>query len=255
MTYNLLLIEADPSKTLGGSCLNDLRNFLNYCRLVIGCENINMIYILTNSALTNSQKIKFLIPTKKTSLTFIHFSSEKKLIDVVEKFKNHPQPLIIYISGHGGQMPDLDGDEKDGLDEFIPVGNNQIINDDKLTQLMVSQDKMIICIVDTCHSGSMIDLNYQYDGDEFFQNRAELMLESKAFYIGACKDDQYAYCDTGEKVGYGGAFTIKIIEQRLLNDFLREPTVENITKAYDGLEYFMRFHNQKPTIQTNFLEE
>ena len=247
MTYNLLLIEADPSKTLGGSCLNDLHNFLNYCRLVIGCENINMIYILTNSTLTNSQKIKFLIPTKKTSLTFIHFSSERKLINVVEKFKNHPQPLIIYISGHGGQIPDLNGDEKDELD--------QIITDDKLTQLMVSQEKMIICIVDTCHSESMIDLNYQYDGDEFFQNRTELIPESKAFYIGACKDDQYTYCDTEEEVGFGGAFTIKIIEQRLLNDFLREPTVENVTKAYDGLEYFMRFHNQKPTIQTNFLEE
>ena len=27
MTYNLLLIEADPSKTLGGSCLNDLKKF------------------------------------------------------------------------------------------------------------------------------------------------------------------------------------------------------------------------------------
>ena len=255
MTYNLLLIEADPSKTLGGSCLNDLKNFLNYCRLVIGCDQINMVYVLTNNELSKKNKTSFCIPTKKTAITFIHFSLEKNLIDVAEYFKKHPNPMIIYISGHGGQIKDINGDEIDGLDEFIPINGNHIITDDKLTQLLVSQDKMVICIVDTCHSGSMIDLNYIYDGDKFKLNRLNMVADTNAFYIGACSDEQYAYCDTGEEVGYGGAFTIQLIEQRLLNEFLRDPTIENITKAYDGIEYFLRFHGQTPTIQTNFLDK
>ena len=163
--------------------------------------------------------------------------------------------MIIYISGHGGQIKDISGDEIDGLDEFIPIGGNRIITDDKLTNLLISQDKMVICIVDTCHSGSMVDMNYVYDGDKFKVNRLTLAAETNSFYIGACSDSQYAYCDTGEEVGYGGVFTIQLIEQRLLNEFLRNPTIETITKAYDGIEYFLRFHGQTPTIQTNFLDK
>ncbi len=255
MSYNVILIEADGAESLGNSCLNDLRNFLNYCRLSIGCNNINMVYVLTHMELSNLQKSKFLVPTKKTSLTFINFTSSKNIINVVEFFKKQDNPMIIYISGHGGQILDRSGDEKDGLDEYIPLVNNQIMTDDDLTKLIVDQEHTVICIVDTCHSGSMVDFNYKYDGDEFFQNRNYPIPESRAFYIGACEDDQYAYCTTGKKIDSGGALTIKIIEQQLLNDFLKDPCIKNITKAYDGLEYFLRFHNQKPSIQTNFLED
>ena len=233
MSYNLILIEADPIEHLKGSCLQDLKNFLNYCRLVIGCENILMVYVLTNRELTNTQKLKFLIPTKKTAITFIHFSLEKKLFDIVKYFQNQEQPLLIYISEHNSQIHDR---------------KNKIITHDKLTQLVVSHDKMVICIVDTNHSESMVDLNYQYDGDEFCQHRVESVPETQAFYIGAYRDDTFY---TDEETN----FTVKIIEERILNDFLRDPTIENITKAYDGLEYFMRFHGKKPNILTNYLDE
>ena len=255
MNYNIILIEADPGTTLGGSCLNDLQNFLNYCRISVGIDRIGMVYVLTNNELNFKQKSKFLIPTKTISITFIHFQNEKKLLDVVDYFKKQPNPIIVYISGHGGQVADKSGDEKDGLDEYIPLNNNKILTDDQLTKLLINQQHTVICIVDTCHSGSMVDLNYQYDGDEFYKNRENLIPESKAFYFGACRDEQLAYTDIGHKIGYSGAFTIQIIEQRLLSSFLKNPTIKNATDAYDGLEYFLRFHNQKPSIQVNFLED
>jgi hypothetical protein len=60
------------------------------------------------------------------------------------------------ISGHGYQKRD-DGDEKDGLDEYISY-----ITDDELYNLLIKikdKCKRIVCLTDTCHSGAMFDLD------------------------------------------------------------------------------------------------
>ena len=72
------------------------------------------------------------------------------------------------MTGHGGQTPDLDGDEDDGYDEVIyPVDfrvNGHIV-DDEMHLIMVKSlppGVRLTAIFDSCHSGSALDLPYIY---------------------------------------------------------------------------------------------
>lgn len=68
--------------------------------------------------------------------------------------------IMIYFSGHGGQMP---GSEPDALDEFIapydgsPTDASSLITDDELEKwLSGSRCRNVVLIFDSCRSGGMV---------------------------------------------------------------------------------------------------
>lgn len=65
--------------------------------------------------------------------------------------------FIINYSGHGGQLPDINGDEEDHKDETWCLYDKQLV-DDELFLLLTTfrSDVRIIVISDSCHSGTMI---------------------------------------------------------------------------------------------------
>jgi len=72
--------------------------------------------------------------------------------------------FFFYFAGHGDQVKDEDGDEPDGLDQTIlPVDhakNGQIV-DDKIYELIVKNlpfNSFLTAVVDSCHSGTILDL-------------------------------------------------------------------------------------------------
>lgn len=77
--------------------------------------------------------------------------------------------LVFYFSGHGLRQPDFNDDEKDGFDETIcPVDFMQegMILDNEINSTIVRPLKKGItlhAIVDACHSGTVLDLEYIYD--------------------------------------------------------------------------------------------
>ncbi|MET0855699.1 MAG: caspase family protein [Telluria sp.] len=64
--------------------------------------------------------------------------------------------FLISYSGHGGQTPDLNGDEPDGLDETWCLYDAQLI-DDELYSLWgaFAPGVRIVMLSDSCHSGSV----------------------------------------------------------------------------------------------------
>jgi secreted trypsin-like serine protease len=75
--------------------------------------------------------------------------------------------VFFYMSGHGSQMPDVNRDEPDGLDEtLVPydakvevrsgrtVVENQIIDDEIESRLKRIPDRKVTVVIDSCHSGS-----------------------------------------------------------------------------------------------------
>ena len=72
--------------------------------------------------------------------------------------------VLLYYSGHGAQIDDLDGDEEDGLDEtLVPfdtgvggdITTNQL-SDDQLAELLAPlADRKLTMIIDACHSGTI----------------------------------------------------------------------------------------------------
>ncbi|MBV8076028.1 MAG: caspase family protein [Planctomycetaceae bacterium] len=81
---------------------------------------------------------------------------------VLEGIRNAARELkagdlfLIQYSGHGGQVPDRNGDEADGLDETWCLYDRMLI-DDELGRLWTefADGVRILMISDSCHSGSV----------------------------------------------------------------------------------------------------
>jgi hypothetical protein len=76
--------------------------------------------------------------------------------------------LYLHYSGHGGQTKDKSGDELDGKDEVIyncDFYEHGSITDDLLRQKIVDRlpsGVNLFAVFDSCHSGSVLDLKYNY---------------------------------------------------------------------------------------------
>lgn len=64
--------------------------------------------------------------------------------------------LLLTYSGHGNQVPDLNGDELDGLDETWCLYDGQMIDDELYRMYSALADGVRVLILsDSCHSGTV----------------------------------------------------------------------------------------------------
>lgn len=103
-----------------------------------------------------------------------------KLKDLVANARSG-DTIMFHYSGHGSQVPDLDGDEDDGMDETIcPINfldprtisrNGRILRvdsqivDDEINEIIsdVPHGVKFLMLSDSCHSGSIADLKNDFD--------------------------------------------------------------------------------------------
>lgn len=106
---------------------------------------------------------------------------------------------MLTYAGHGGQLPDLNGDEPDGLDETWCLYDGQLIDDEIYFLLgQFKPDTRILVFSDSCHSGSVVRNAYYAalpPGGEAIHYRnmpLELTVRTyyanKAFYDGILLD-------------------------------------------------------------------
>ena len=216
---NVLFIEADNQKNLGGSCSRDIKNMDSYI------DNMNMIRRQTTILSTSELKIK-----NKDNYAY---DSLKNYIDNFQRFcdnVNQDDNVLIMISGHGYQKHNEKGDEKDGMDEYISY-NEGIITDNKIYELLVhkliNKSKRIVCLADTCHSGTIFDIN----------NTGNI---NKVISLSSCRDNELSSCDISN-VGFGGALTVHLLN---INNFLNILFNENIREIEDKI-----INNLRPVLQ------
>jgi hypothetical protein len=87
------------------------------------------------------------------------------------------EAVAIFYAGHGGQMPDDNGDEVDGMDETLvfenaknpalsPTAGDHLRDDDLvelLRELYGGLDVDLALMIDACHSGTVCDLGFKLD--------------------------------------------------------------------------------------------
>jgi hypothetical protein len=177
---------------------HDIRNFL-IRRYHYRPENV---MILTDDLPDRTQH-----PTRQNMINAMHW--------LVEGAKCHDS-LFFHYSGHGGQVTGSDVDPEKGYDDVIfPVDYQQtshIVDSDLNNYLVHSlpQGCRLTSLFDSCHSGTVLDLPYQYhsNGRLVGKNisphwRASKASSADAISWCACKDDQTS-ADTqehGESVG------------------------------------------------------
>jgi|GEM_PF-3795024 len=76
---------------------------------------------------------------------------------------------VFYYAGHGVQVPDLNGDETDGMDEALVLHDTEELNpgsylvDDEIGEILTSvKTANMLVLFDTCHSGTVNRTSGQY---------------------------------------------------------------------------------------------
>lgn len=142
-------------------CHNDVHNIKEFIMDVHGFVESNITVLMDDG--NHSE------PTKDNILkAYSSLVSNSVAGDVV----------FCHYSGHGGQLPDDDGDEDDGFDEtLIPIDFQRAgqIRDDDLFKILVhpmAAGVTVTCLMDCCHSGTVLDLPYRFtaDGDVMQEN-------------------------------------------------------------------------------------
>ena len=122
--------------------------------------------------------------------------------------------LFFHFSGHGGQVPDNSGMEADGFNEtIIPLDHDRAgqISDDVLWGSLVyalPEGVRLTALMDMCHSGTGLDLPYDYNVD----NRRWTEDMNPAHSVGdvvlfsGCEDAQTS-ADVQSGYQAGGAMT------------------------------------------------
>ncbi|OCH83974.1 hypothetical protein OBBRIDRAFT_799471 [Obba rivulosa] len=134
-------------------CINDAHNIKRFLMDDYGYLEDDIV-MLTDDSPHHRQR-----PTQQNMLEAMQW--------LVRDAKPHDS-LFFHYSGHGGLTKDLDGDEEDGYDEVIyPVDfqENGHIVDDVLHDVLVKPlppGCRLTAILDSCHSGSALDLPYIY---------------------------------------------------------------------------------------------
>lgn len=69
-----------------------------------------------------------------------------------------PGDLVLFTnSSHGGQLPDLNGDEADKMDETIVMYNREVVDDELAAVWSLAKPGVrILTISDSCHSGTVV---------------------------------------------------------------------------------------------------
>jgi hypothetical protein len=127
-----------------------------------GFERSDMRVLLdrpTEHCLEELEKIEWMEPTRTNII-----SSMRWLVDGAKA----GDQLFFHYSGHGGQVPDQDGDEADGQDEtIIPVDwegdiKGQIVDDDMWKIMLSTLNPLcrFVAVFDCCNSGTVLDLQF-----------------------------------------------------------------------------------------------
>lgn len=202
-------------------CINDIQNIRSI--LINNCNYLDV----NIRVLTDESSIK---PTKS--------NIESNIRWLVSNARSG-DTLIFYYSGHGSYIRDTSGDENDGRDEvIIPVDyeQNGYISDDWLCTNMASRvpnGVKLYGFTDCCHSGTIIDLKYNYKSlctykkgqiqenmpyvysdwtDSFYFNiEKSRNINGFVCLFSGCQDPQVSY-DANIDNQYQGAFTYCFIE-------------------------------------------
>ena len=155
----------------------------------------------------------------------------------------NPELIIILLSGHGYSVRDNDGDEIDGRDEAINVGY-QILDDLIYTNIVKKLNCKAILLADTCHSGTMFDLPYIYDGNKTITGtKRKDIFNNMILSLSACGDNQLSMCDIGDKTGFGGSLTTSLLNIDNIMDRLLEFNIDK--EFYSLIQNRLKMLNQK----------
>lgn len=234
----------NPNARLNG-CIADVKNIRGVLIDAYGYSSKNII------VLRDDDPTK--MPTKANILVALQSVIATSRVD---------DELWIHYSGHGTQLRDTNGDESDRLDEaIVPVDymTAGLISDDDLFNLVRHIRGRAFLVFDSCHSGSVCDLQYSihYVNGAFSRIvSSKKNIQNPNIIVMSGSRDAQTSADTFDTDAreFGGALTISLIESLRKNQH-----AGGVLKIYNDTCYMLRMtgYDQIPvlsstTISSNF---
>lgn len=190
---------------------------------------------------------------------------------ISESWQKDLDEIFFSISCHGAQVRDFNHDEIDGKDECVLPCDfkvSGIIRDDLFSNLFskANPKTKVVCLIDACHSGSMIDLPFNYcyqrENDKVVMTKIkddDSNSNNKIMCISGCLDTQTsadAY-NVNNMHQFSGAMTSCFIESfgQLENEKENEnekvPVLHLFRSLHERLE--QRNFKQRPVLSSSFL--
>ena len=104
-------------------------------------------------------------PDEVTHLTDTDATRDAVIAAIEQKLIAETGPgdrVLLFFAGHGTRGPDRDGDEEDGRDEVLvmsdingPAGPGVLVDDELGAMLDRIQDRKVVVVIDSCHSGTV----------------------------------------------------------------------------------------------------
>lgn len=233
-------INVNNLKTNLYRSIESIKNFLpktisingNKKALLIGINYIgtsNELYGCINDTISIKSRLEtqdFRNITLLTDLT----SKKPTRVNILDEFKNllmncqEGDFLFFSYSGHGSYTSDRNNDELDRRDELIVASDMQGIVDDEfksLIQTYLKNNVTLFALFDSCFSGSVLDLKYQYldslNYDKFTENSKTLETKGTVIMISGCTDNQTS-ADAFFNNKANGAMTWALLESLKRNN-------------------------------------
>lgn len=130
------------------------------------------------------------------------------------------QNVVFHFSGHGGRVRDTNGDEAGGLDSCIYTQGMATITDDELRAALavrVPAGCKCLVILDSCHSGSAVDLRYRWQAPSatqltYTEVAAYPKTAGSVLFLSGCRDAEYAMDTVGKDDRPCGAMTMALLD-------------------------------------------
>jgi hypothetical protein len=161
-----------------------------------------------------------------TNITILTDLTSKKATrdNILNEFKNllinsqEGDLLFLLFSGHGSNIFDKNNDEIDGNDELIISCDFKSILDDELKTIIqnyLKKNVTLFAMFDSCFSGSVLDLKYQYldtlNYDKFTENSKDFETLGNVLMISGCTDKQTSADSVFNNIA-NGAMTWSLLE-------------------------------------------
>lgn len=140
-------------------------------------------------------------------LTDKNITTQNNILQVLDNLvSGNDKQLYFQYSGHGIQKRDINGDESDGMDEGLYSVGGTIILDDQIIEVVkkVKLGVQLIMIIDACHSGTIVDLPYQYNSSADHTEKVnDNVVEGDVICITGSRDNQVSMDVNQGNVSYG----------------------------------------------------
>ena len=167
-----------------------------------------------------------LVPTYKNIVAAMNW--------LVKKSEEGYGSLWFQYSGHGYFFRDRNGDEKDGYDECLVTSDNYAIMDDYLRSQLINRiraDSKLFCLMDCCHSGTILDLQYKYLPSP---SRRRMIQENKhatksnVWALSGCRDNEESADAEFSRNEWAGALTKNFMDS--LKKFNYKPKLDELLR-------------------------